>query len=204
MFEIDPIARGHGQEIGGAPDHVVLELADLAVGVPQLPHHFDDAEPALLIHGAHEDAGKRIEIARLTLDQRRGGDQLIRRAGIKPKAACEEAVKFAFFDVGWFAVERDHVNQQRRCRQTISGIVKRPIVVRGGRNNFGNELAESVKHRSVYRSWVNSADRRIGGCDVGNIWAGNSNCAIRASSTPYYTSSISGNLINYDLVGDAA
>src|SRR5450759_4858866 len=45
-----------------APDHVVLELADLAVGVNQLPHHFDNAEPAFLIHRAHDDAGEMIEI----------------------------------------------------------------------------------------------------------------------------------------------
>src|SRR3984893_16219553 len=140
-LEINPIARRHAQEIGGAPDHVVLELADLAVGIDKLPHHFDDAKPALLIHRAHDDAGEMIEIDRLTLDQHRGGDQLICRAGIKPETGLEQTVKFALFNFGRLAVERDHVNQQGRCRQTISGIVKGPILVRRGRHNVGNELA---------------------------------------------------------------
>jgi hypothetical protein len=66
---------------------------------------------------------------------------LIRRTGIKPEAAFEQAMKLALFNFGRFAVERDDVNQQRGRRQTISGIVKYPILVRGGRNNFGDELA---------------------------------------------------------------
>ena len=141
MLEIDPVARRHAQQVGRAPDHVVLELADLAVGIDQLPHHFDDAEPACLVHRAHDDAGEMIEIDRLALDQRRGRDQLIGGAGIKPEAAFDQAVKLALFRFGRFAVERDDVNQQRGRRQPISGIVECAMPVRGGRNNVGNELA---------------------------------------------------------------
>ncbi len=38
------------------------------------------------------------------------------------------------------------MNQQRRCRQPIAGIVELTIVMRMGRHNVGNELAQSVKH----------------------------------------------------------
>src|SRR5262245_40113489 len=55
-LELDTIARGHGQKIGSTPDHIVLELADLAIGIDQLPHHLDDAQPALVIDLAHDDA----------------------------------------------------------------------------------------------------------------------------------------------------
>ena len=82
-----------------------------------------------------------IEIDRLALDQRRGRDQLIRGTGIKPEAAFDQAMQLALFSLGWFAVDRNDVNQQRRRRQTIAGIVKCPMLVRGGRNNVGNELA---------------------------------------------------------------
>ena len=99
MLEIDPVARGHPQQIGCAPHHVVLELADLTVGIHQLPHHLDDAKPAGLIHRTHDDAGEMIEIDRLALDQGCGSDQLIRRAGIKSEAAFDQAVKFALFDL---------------------------------------------------------------------------------------------------------
>src|SRR3954469_20582912 len=42
VLELNPVARRHAQQIGRAPDDVVLELADLAVGINQLPHHLDD------------------------------------------------------------------------------------------------------------------------------------------------------------------
>src|ERR1700716_3334344 len=89
------------QQIGGTPDHVVLELADLAIGIDQLPHHFDDAKSALLIHRAHDDAGEMIEIDRLALDQGCRRDQLIRSTWIKPEAAFEQAVKLALFLFRW-------------------------------------------------------------------------------------------------------
>jgi hypothetical protein len=82
-----------------------------------------------------------IEIDRLALDQRRGRDQLIGGTAIKPEAAFDQAVKLALFNVGRFAVDRNDVNQQRRRRQTIAGVVKCPRLVGGGRNNVGNELA---------------------------------------------------------------
>src|SRR5258708_36802143 len=105
VLEIDPVARRHAQQIGRTPDDVVLELADLAVGVNQLPHHLDDTEPALLIHRTHDDAGEVIEIDRLALDHRRGRDQLIRGTGIKPEAAVDQAMKLALFGLGRLAVD---------------------------------------------------------------------------------------------------
>jgi hypothetical protein len=40
------------------------------------------------------------------------------------------------------------VNQQRRRRQTTPGIVERSSFMRGGRNNVGDEMAQSVQHQS--------------------------------------------------------
>jgi hypothetical protein len=41
------------------------------------------------------------------------------------------------------------MNQQRRRRQTISGIVKRLLIVCGGRNDVGNEFAQSFQHQTL-------------------------------------------------------
>ena len=82
-----------------------------------------------------------IEIDRFALDQGRRRDQLIRGTGIEPKAAFDQAVKLSLLEIGWFAIDRNDVDQQRRRRQTIPGIVKRPVRVRGGGNNVDNELA---------------------------------------------------------------
>src|SRR5271169_1773368 len=139
MLEFDAVARGHPKEVGGAPDDIVLELADLTVSVNELPHHLDDAQAARLVHRTHDDAGEMIEIDRLALDQHCRRDQLIRRSGIKPKAAFDQAMKLALLDFGWLAVEGNHMNQQSRCGQTVSVVVK-PIMW-GGRNDVGDELA---------------------------------------------------------------
>jgi hypothetical protein len=65
-----------------------------------------------------------IEIDRLALDQRRGRDQVIGGARIKPEMAFDQAVKFALFGCRGFTVERDDMNQQRGRRQAIAGIVE--------------------------------------------------------------------------------
>src|SRR5262249_9645191 len=43
VLQVDPVALGNAEQIGGAPDDIVLELGDLAVGIDQLPHQADDA-----------------------------------------------------------------------------------------------------------------------------------------------------------------
>ena len=82
-----------------------------------------------------------IEIDRLALDQRGRRDQLIGGARIKREVAFQQTVKLALLHVGWFAVDRDDVDQKRRRREAKARIVKTPIAMRGRRNNFGNELA---------------------------------------------------------------
>src|SRR4051812_48410619 len=71
MFEIDAIARRYSQKVGGPPDDIIFKLADLAVGIHKLPHHFDDAQSAFLVDRAQDNAGKMIKIYRLALDQHR-------------------------------------------------------------------------------------------------------------------------------------
>src|SRR5438046_8121521 len=177
VLEIDPVARRYAEQIGCTPDDVTLELADLAVGVNQLPHHLDDTESALLIHRTHDDTGEVIEIDRLALDQRRGRNQLIRGTGIKPEAAFDQAMKLALFGIRRLAVDRNDVNQQRRRRQTIAGIVKCPMLVRDGRNNVGNELAQSVQHYFLPKSFLVSLAAALAA--TADIWAGKSKYAIR-------------------------
>src|SRR5258708_953373 len=176
MLEIDAVARGNAEQVGGAPDHIVLEFADLAVGIDQLPHHLDDAQASLLIHTAHDDAGEVIEIDRLAFDPCRRRDQLVRGAGIELEAAFDQAVKLALLDRGRLAVERDDMDQECGCGQTIVGIVEGTIAVRVGRDNVGNELAKSVKHQGLYRwrsdsrymAWNISRRNRCGSDDCIN------------------------------------
>src|ERR1700752_2834394 len=43
MLEVDAVASGNAEQIGGAPQHIVLEFGDLAVREHHLPHHLDNA-----------------------------------------------------------------------------------------------------------------------------------------------------------------
>ena len=81
-----------------------------------------------------------IKVDRLALDQRGRSDQLIGGAGIQAKTAFDQAVKLAPLRIGRFAVERDHVDQERGCRQPISAVVEGAVMGMGG-NNVGYELA---------------------------------------------------------------
>src|SRR4249920_2944692 len=70
VLEIDPVPRRNTEQTSRAPDHVILELADLSVRVYKLPHHLDDAQPTILIDRTHDDAGEMIEIDRVAFGPR--------------------------------------------------------------------------------------------------------------------------------------
>src|SRR3954453_14227698 len=91
-------------------------------------------------------------------------------------------MKLAFFRDGWLTVDRSHMYQQRGRRQTISGIVKNPLLMPARRNNIGDELAKSVQHQ-YHLARVRAIGRKRGGD---------------------YVSAISGNLVHDHFVSDPA
>src|SRR3954466_2017449 len=66
-LEFDAIAPGNPKQIGGPPQHIILEFGDLSVGEYHLPHHLDDAQPALLVDLAHDHTGEMIKVDRIVL-----------------------------------------------------------------------------------------------------------------------------------------
>src|SRR3954469_9112472 len=125
VLEIDTVAQRHAQQVRGAPDHIIFELADLAVDIDQLPHHFDNAESARLIYRSHNYARKMIEIDRLALNQSCGRDQPIRRSPIKPETAFDQSMKLAPFVLRRFTIDRNDVDQKRGGCQPISVVIER-------------------------------------------------------------------------------
>src|SRR6266568_6940989 len=73
---LDAFARGNIEQIGGAPDQVVLELVEAAVSIDDFPHHLDNAPPPLLVERAIDAAGEVVEIDRFVLGGRRFIDKL--------------------------------------------------------------------------------------------------------------------------------
>ncbi len=59
----NPLARRNAEQVGDTPDQVFLKLGDAAVGVDHLPHHLDEAQAALFVELAHQQAGEAIEVA---------------------------------------------------------------------------------------------------------------------------------------------
>ena len=57
LAQLDPLARRDAKQVGGAPQQIVLELVASAVGIDDLPHHFDDAGAARLVEHAIEQTG---------------------------------------------------------------------------------------------------------------------------------------------------
>src|ERR1700759_713492 len=77
MLEFDAVARGDAEQVGGAPDHIVLELADRPIGIGDLPHHLHDLETAGLVDLPHDHAGEVVEIDRIALHPGGGGNQFV-------------------------------------------------------------------------------------------------------------------------------
>src|SRR5581483_12415770 len=62
--QLDALARRDAEQIGSPPQQIVLELVTPAVGIDDLPHHFDDAGAAGLVERAVELMGEMIEVDR--------------------------------------------------------------------------------------------------------------------------------------------
>src|SRR5580704_9751448 len=60
----DALARGDAEQVGDAPDEILLEVADPPSGMDDLPHHFNDTPPAVIIDRTGDAAGEVIEIDR--------------------------------------------------------------------------------------------------------------------------------------------
>jgi hypothetical protein len=88
-----------------------------------------------------------IEVDSLAFHEGGGGDQLVGSARVELEPALQQAVQLALFHFRRRAIERDDMDQQGRRRQPIVGIVEGTGFT-GGRNQIGNELAQSIQHRS--------------------------------------------------------
>jgi hypothetical protein len=57
----------------------------------------------------------------------------------------DQTVELAPFGLRWLAIQRNHVNEQRRRRKTIISLAENAILILSG-NHLGDELAQSVQH----------------------------------------------------------
>ena len=62
LAKLDPLSRGHPQQIGGAPDDIVLEFIHSTVGVHNFPHHPNEPAATFAVQKLIELAGEMVEI----------------------------------------------------------------------------------------------------------------------------------------------
>src|SRR5262249_49852856 len=74
--DLDALARRDAQEIGSAPNHVLLEFAHPSVSIDDFPHHLDNAPPPRIVDRAVDQAGEMIEIDGVAIRSRRLLDEL--------------------------------------------------------------------------------------------------------------------------------
>ena len=76
------------EQLGDAPDEVLLEFVALAVGKDDLPEVLDDADALVLAHLALQHAGEAVEVDRLVLGGgRRPSMSSVEIAARKPEIA---------------------------------------------------------------------------------------------------------------------
>src|SRR6204780_2879577 len=91
--QIDPLARRHPEQIGGAPQEVILELIALAVGIDDFPHHFDDLGAAFFVQRAVEETGEMIKVDGFVLRRRCLVDQFVGGVVVEREAAFDDDVQ---------------------------------------------------------------------------------------------------------------
>src|SRR5262245_56431554 len=146
--QLDPVAPGDAKQIRGAPDQIVLELADAAVGVDHLPHHLDHAPPSILVERPVDQAGEVVEVDRLVLGLGRLGDQLVGGRVVETEPPLDDGMQLVTLDVRDIAVDRGGVHQQGRRGETII------VGLEAGRmlaalRDVGQEISEGFEHRKV-------------------------------------------------------
>lgn len=76
LAKFDTLSSRYSEEIGGAPDDIVLIFIHSAVGIDDLPHHLNDLATAFVVRELMELTGKMIEVYGGPVDLGRFLDQL--------------------------------------------------------------------------------------------------------------------------------
>jgi hypothetical protein len=88
-----PVARRDAKQFGDAPDRILLELVDGAVGIGDVPHHFDDLEPSVLVEGALEDARELVKIDGVAVALLGLFDEALGRGVVEPEALLDQVLE---------------------------------------------------------------------------------------------------------------
>ena len=127
--KLDPLSRGHPQEIGGAPNDIVFDFIHFFVGVDNLPHHLDDLAATFVVHKLIDLAGKVVEIDGGPVGRGRFLDQPGSSQIIQIKVRSEHRVKFRPPRLRNFVVSGRYTREQRRGRELQLAARGSPLLI---------------------------------------------------------------------------
>src|ERR1700688_2171053 len=114
LLQANARLRRYAEELGDAPDEVVLEFVHLAVREDQLPHHCYDPLPLGFIEPALQHTGKAVEVDRFAVGGFGGSDKIVGIGVVEAEAKLEELAEFPALLVRHESIDRGRMEKERR------------------------------------------------------------------------------------------
>ncbi len=120
---------------------------DFAVREGDVPHHFDDLKPALLVEGALQDAGELVEIHRIAVALFGLFDEARGRGVVEPEALLDHRLEAPPLRLVGRAVGGGDMHEERSGGEPV--IVFGEDFFGGARaSEFGDKTLQRVEHRN--------------------------------------------------------
>src|SRR5690606_33492178 len=110
----DPLGPLHVEQLGNAPDQVILDLMALAVGIDHLPENADELDARLHVEMALEHAGKGVEVNRLAVSRLAGAQQPLQLGFVDAEMAAQRLLEQPALLLAADAVRIHEVEHERR------------------------------------------------------------------------------------------
>src|SRR5262249_47416186 len=125
------LAGRNADEIGGAPDEMLLQIADRSADLDDFPHHFDEPPAAFLVQGSRDAAGEIMQIDRAAVLFGRLRDQLRRARIVELEAALYHRMEVGALVCQFAALDARDTHEQGRGSEAQTVVAE--IVLRAGR-----------------------------------------------------------------------
>jgi hypothetical protein len=118
LAQLDPLSRGHRQQIGDTPDDIILEFIHSTVGAYNFPHHPNEPAATFVVQKLIELSGETVEIDGGPVDRSRFLEQPGGGRIVQIKMRSENSVKFRPPRLRHFLVNGRYTREQC-CRRKL-------------------------------------------------------------------------------------
>jgi hypothetical protein len=157
---VDPLSRGHPQQIGDTPDDIILEFIHSTVGIHNFPHHLNEPATTFVVQKLIELVGEMVEIDGGPVDRGRFLEQPGGSRIVKIKMRSENDVKFRPPRLRHFVVNGRYTREQCCGRELeLADHGSRPFIPNESRNENLDGSEYHLSNLLDGRSMPASADR---------------------------------------------